>query len=68
MITSLRNSPLFKHSRSSVLTVIPPLDGGGGYRINLKRGEKKKEKKKKDPSKNRIINSEYNMDWWMGAL
>lgn len=36
MMTSLRNSPLSKHSRSSVVTVMAPLDGGGGNWINLR--------------------------------
>lgn len=35
MMTSLRNSPLFRQARSSFVTVIRPLQGGAGYWINL---------------------------------
>lgn len=42
MITSLRNCPLSRHCRSSIVTVIPPFSGGGGNWINLSRGERKK--------------------------
>lgn len=42
MITSLRNSPSSKHSRSSLVTPNPPLVGGGGYTINLKSKNKVK--------------------------
>lgn len=37
MITSLRNWPLSRHCRSSIVTVIPPFNGGGGNWINLSR-------------------------------
>lgn len=37
MITSLRNWPLSRHCRSSMVTVIPPFSGGGGNWINLSR-------------------------------
>lgn len=36
MMTSLRNSPLSRQARSSLVTVIRPLQGGAGYWINLK--------------------------------
>lgn len=35
MITSLRNSPSLRQWRSSFVTEMPPLAGGGGYTINL---------------------------------
>lgn len=35
MITSFRNSPSLRQWRSSLVTVMPPLAGGGGYTINL---------------------------------
>lgn len=35
MITSLRYFPLSRHCRSSIVTVIPPFNGGGGNWINL---------------------------------
>lgn len=35
MITSLRNSPSLRQCRSSLVTEMPPLAGGGGYTINL---------------------------------
>ena len=41
MITSLRNCPLSRHCRSSIVTVIPPFNGGGGNWINLSRGGKR---------------------------
>lgn len=37
MMTSLRNSPSSKHSKSSVVTASPPLVGGGGKTIILGR-------------------------------
>lgn len=36
MMTSLRNSPASRQARSSLVTVILPRYGGGGYWINLK--------------------------------
>lgn len=51
MITSLRNSPSSKHSRSSLVTPNPPLVGGGGYTINLKKVKLKlKHTDSKNPS------------------
>ena len=35
MMTSLRNSPSLRQYRSSLVTVIPPSAGGGGYVNNL---------------------------------
>ena len=31
MITSFRNSPSFRQNKSSLVTEIPPVAGGGGY-------------------------------------
>lgn len=36
MMTSLRNSPPSRQARSSVVTVMRPLEGGAGYWINLR--------------------------------
>lgn len=41
MMTSLRKTPLSRRARSSLVTVMLPLQGGAGYWINLEvRGQK----------------------------
>lgn len=40
MMTSFRNWPLSRHSKSSVVTVILPLEGADGYWINLTEGQR----------------------------
>lgn len=41
MMTSLRKTPLSRRARSSLVTVMRPLQGGAGYWINLEvRGQK----------------------------
>lgn len=35
MMTSFRNSPSFRHARSSLVTAIRPLQGAEGYWISL---------------------------------
>lgn len=42
MMTSLRKTPLSRQAMSSLVTVMRPLLGGGGYWINLKEGPQKK--------------------------
>lgn len=41
MMTSLRKTPLSRQAKSSLVTVMRPLQGGGGYWINLEVGRQK---------------------------